>query len=93
MNIIDLNKPCQEAIQEEQEAIEQEYERESECINFEPFIGQCFLSEEEAYLFYHKYAKQHGFSVRKARFDKNKDGKIKRRKLKAFACYNRIKKN
>ena len=42
MNIIDLNKPCQEAIQEEQEAIEQEYEQESECINFEPFTGQFF---------------------------------------------------
>ncbi|XP_063949954.1 protein FAR1-RELATED SEQUENCE 11-like [Daucus carota subsp. sativus] len=84
MNIIDLNKPCQEAIQEEQEVIEQEYEQESECINFEPFTGQCFLSEEEAYLFYHKYAKQHGFSVRKTRFDKNKDGKIKRRD---FVCH------
>ncbi|KAL8125555.1 hypothetical protein AgCh_013006 [Apium graveolens] len=66
---IDLNKPCQEAIEEE--------EQESEDINFEPFIGQCFLSEEEAYLFYHKYAKQQDFSICKARFVHINQDKVK----------------
>ncbi|KAI5399192.1 hypothetical protein KIW84_064538 [Lathyrus oleraceus] len=32
--------------------------------NIVPFIGQIFLSEEEAF-FYKRYAYQHGFSVRK----------------------------
>ena len=31
----------------------------------EPFVGQCFLSEEEAFVFYVKYARKKGFSVRK----------------------------
>lgn len=74
-NNIDLNVPYEEVMEEEQQ---------SEDINFEPFVGQGFLSEEEAYLFYHKYAKQRGFSIRKARFDKNKDGKVKRRD---FVCH------
>ncbi|KAL8107726.1 hypothetical protein AgCh_024216 [Apium graveolens] len=82
-NNFDLNKSCEEAIEdEEQEASEEEQENEN--ISFEPFIGQYFLSEEEAYLFYHKYAKQYGFSICKARFDKNKDGVIKRRD---FVCH------
>ncbi|GKA39611.1 hypothetical protein Tco_0732162 [Tanacetum coccineum] len=29
----------------------------------EPFVGQCFLSEEEAFVFYVKYAIMKGFSV------------------------------
>ena len=40
---------------------------------FEPFIGQCFLSEEEAFKFYENYAKRSGFSIRKGRFV-NKNG-------------------
>ena len=45
-----------------------------------PFIGQCFLSQEEAFLFYQKYAKMNGFSVRYGRFVNNKKtGEKKRR--------------
>ncbi|KAG4959650.1 hypothetical protein JHK87_036283 [Glycine soja] len=33
--------------------------------NIVPFVGQIFLSEEEAFAFYKRYAYQHGFSVRK----------------------------
>ena len=45
---------------------------ENEDINsieneFEPFVGQCFLSEEEAFIFYN-YANQYGFTIRKCRF-------------------------
>ncbi|XP_074369739.1 protein FAR1-RELATED SEQUENCE 11-like [Apium graveolens] len=83
-NNIDLNKSCEEAIEDEEQEASEEEEQENENISFEPFIGQCFLSEEETYLFYHKYAKQYGFSIRKARFDKNKDGEIKRRD---FVCH------
>ncbi|KAJ8453179.1 hypothetical protein Cgig2_008063 [Carnegiea gigantea] len=46
--------------------------------NFEPFVGQTFLSEEEAL-----FARLHGFSVRKVRIGK-KDGKIVRRD---FFCH------
>ena len=40
---------------------------ENEDINsieneFEPFVGQCFLSEEEAFIFYN-YANQYGFTI------------------------------
>src|SRR4051812_36118038 len=38
--------------------------------NFVLFVGQIFLNEEEAYVFYKRYAYQHGFSVRKGRFIK-----------------------
>ncbi|RZB62629.1 Protein FAR1-RELATED SEQUENCE 11 [Glycine soja] len=38
--------------------------------NIVPFVGQIFLSEEEAFAFYKRYAYQHGFSVRKGRFIK-----------------------
>ncbi|PWA87446.1 protein FAR1-RELATED SEQUENCE 11 [Artemisia annua] len=46
----------------------------------EPFVGQCFLSEEEALVFYKKYARMKGFSVRKGRFE-NKNGVKKWRDL------------
>ena len=36
-------------------------------IEFEPFVGQCFLSEEEAFVFYKNYANQIGFTIRKGR--------------------------
>lgn len=49
---------------------------------FDPFIGQCFLSEEEAFIFYKNYAFRHGFSIRKARSLK-KNGELKRRD---FCC-------
>nr|GEW44659.1 protein FAR1-related sequence 11 [Tanacetum cinerariifolium] len=49
----------------------------------EPFVGQCFLSEEEAFVFYVNYARMKGFSVRKGRF-KNKNGMKKRCD---FFCY------
>ncbi|KAF7124416.1 hypothetical protein RHSIM_Rhsim12G0119700 [Rhododendron simsii] len=50
--------------------------------NFDPFIGQCFLSEEEAFIFYKKYACANGFSIRKDRTDK-KNGEVQRRD---FCC-------
>ena len=30
---------------------------------FEPFVGQCFLSEEEAFIFYKNYANRNGFTI------------------------------
>ena len=43
---------------------------ENEDINsieneFEPFVGQCFLSEEEVFIFYKNYANRYGFTIRK----------------------------
>ncbi|KAH7862138.1 hypothetical protein Vadar_000641 [Vaccinium darrowii] len=49
----------------------------------EPFVGQCFPSEEEAFIFYKTYANRHGFSIRKGRFV-NKNGEIARRD---FFCH------
>ncbi|PWA55515.1 Protein FAR1-RELATED SEQUENCE 11 [Artemisia annua] len=49
-----------------------------------PFIGQCFLSEEEAFAFYQKFAKHNGFSIRKGRFTNDKDGEMNRRD---FFCH------
>ncbi|XP_058218932.1 uncharacterized protein LOC131329669 isoform X3 [Rhododendron vialii] len=41
---------------------------------FDPFIGQCFLSEEEAFICYKQYASRNGFSIRKDRtFKKNEE--------------------
>ena len=51
--------------------------------NFKPFVGQTFLNEEEALVFYQKFARLHGFNVRKDRIEK-KDGKIVRRD---FFCH------
>ncbi|GAA0166043.1 hypothetical protein LIER_21291 [Lithospermum erythrorhizon] len=45
---------------------------------FEPFVGKCFLSEEETYVFYHQYAKQKGFSIRKGRFIIKNERKVRR---------------
>ena len=42
---------------------------------FESFVGQCFLSEEEAFIFYRNYANQNGFTIRKGRSEKKKKGK------------------
>ncbi|XVF11801.1 hypothetical protein REPUB_Repub08aG0059100 [Reevesia pubescens] len=52
-------------------------------MEFEPFVGQCFLSEEEAFAFYQNYAKRNGFSIRKGRTDK-KRGEVTRRD---FFCH------
>ena len=46
---------------------------ENEDINsieneFEPFVGQCFLSEEEVFIFYKNYANRYGFTIRKSCF-------------------------
>ncbi|KAL2925380.1 Protein FAR1-RELATED SEQUENCE 11, partial [Bienertia sinuspersici] len=49
----------------------------------EPFIGQTFESQEEAYLYYKNYAKQHGYVVRKDRSN-TKHGKPVRRD---FYCH------
>ncbi|CAL5191621.1 unnamed protein product [Lathyrus oleraceus] len=51
--------------------------------NIVPFVGQIFLSEEEAFIFYKRYAYQHGFSVRKGRFIKQ-NGIVSRRD---FFCH------
>ncbi|KAM7527895.1 hypothetical protein LguiB_031305 [Lonicera macranthoides] len=45
--------------------------------DIEPCVGQCFSSEEEAFIFYQKYANSHGFVVRRGRFI-NKNGEEKR---------------
>lgn len=44
---------------------------------FDPFIGQCFLSEEEAFVFFQKYAYRSGFCIRKTRTNK-KNGEVRR---------------
>ena len=49
----------------------------------ESFVGQTFLTEEEAWIFYHNYAHGNGFSITKDRTQK-KEGKIVRRD---FFCH------
>ena len=39
---------------------------------FEPFVGQCFPSEEEAFIFYRNYANQYGFIICKGYIEKKK---------------------
>ena len=39
---------------------------------FEPFVGQCFPSEKEAFIFYKNYANQYGFTIRKSCTEKKK---------------------
>ncbi|CAJ2635570.1 unnamed protein product [Trifolium pratense] len=51
--------------------------------NIIPFVGQIFLTEEEAFAFYKRYAYQHGFAIRKGRFVKQ-NGIISRRD---FFCH------
>ena len=42
----------------------EEYEDMSSIENeFEPFVGQCFLSKEKAFIFYKNYANQNGFTI------------------------------
>ena len=39
---------------------------------FEPFVGQCFFSEEEAFFFHKNYANQYSFTIRKGHTEKEK---------------------
>ena len=39
---------------------------------FEPFVGQCFPCEEEAFIFYKNYANWYGYTIRKCRIEKKK---------------------
>ncbi|GKC62989.1 protein FAR1-related sequence 11, partial [Tanacetum coccineum] len=79
----DLNKvpvPENMMIVEDEEIIVDEdscSEKENKC---EPFVGQCFLTEEDAFVFYKNYARMKGFSIRKGRSD-NKRGERKRRDI------------
>ncbi|KAK8573340.1 hypothetical protein V6N13_100142 [Hibiscus sabdariffa] len=60
----DLNEPLMEEENDEQDD--------------EPFIGQTFESEDEVFVFYNNYAKQHGFVVRKDRSDTRNGRTIRR---------------
>ncbi|KAL2896054.1 Protein FAR1-RELATED SEQUENCE 11 [Bienertia sinuspersici] len=51
--------------------------------DYEPFIGQTFESQEEAYVYYDNYAKRQGYVVRKDRSD-TKHGRTVRRD---FCCH------
>ena len=50
---------------------------------FESFVGQCFLSEEEAFIFYRNYANRYGFTIWKGCIEEKK-GEIARCD---FFCY------
>lgn len=55
IKMIDLNKPAidlNEPPSDDLDNITVERDEHSLENTFEPFIGQCFLSEEEAYKFY-----------------------------------------
>ena len=39
---------------------------------FEPFVGQCFPSEEKAFIFYKNYANRYGFTIWKGCTEKKK---------------------
>ena len=45
---------------------------------FEPFISQCFPSEEEAFICYKNYANRYGFTIRKGHTKEKKNGEIVR---------------
>ena len=51
----------------------EEYEDINSIENeFEPFVGRCFLSEEETFIFCRNYANQNGFTIQKGRSEKKK---------------------
>ena len=63
----------------------EEYEDINSIENeFESFVGQCFLSEEEVFIFYKNYANWNGFTIWKCRLEKKKKGEIGRRN---FFCH------
>ncbi|GKD02058.1 protein FAR1-related sequence 11 [Tanacetum coccineum] len=85
----DLNEiPMDEdvLIVQEADAIDDESHNENEYVG-EPFVGQCFLSEEEALAFYQKYARMGGFSVRKGRFENKKGENKGERKRRDVFCH------
>ena len=45
---------------------------------FEPFVSQCFPSEEEAFICYKNYANRYGFTIRKGHTEEKKKGEIVR---------------
>ncbi|XP_038981617.1 protein FAR1-RELATED SEQUENCE 5-like isoform X5 [Phoenix dactylifera] len=51
----------------------------------EPEVGMVFHSEDQAYLFYNRYAHRKGFSVRKGHLGRRKDGTVRNR---VFLCSN-----
>ncbi|XP_071708901.1 protein FAR1-RELATED SEQUENCE 11-like [Rutidosis leptorrhynchoides] len=84
--MIDLNElPLEEnSLDIEKEGCNIEEEGECKSLDLdEPLVGQCFLSEEEAFAFYQNYAKRNGFAIRKGRFV-NKNGEKSRRD---FFCH------
>jgi hypothetical protein len=72
LNNVPNNEPCDNSENEVIDLSNDEQETITIKNCFEPFIGQCFLSEEEAFGFYENYAKRSGFSIRKGRFLKKK---------------------
>ncbi|KAF8413901.1 hypothetical protein HHK36_001897 [Tetracentron sinense] len=48
-----------------------------------PELGQVFASEEEAYEFYNAYGRKEGFSIRKDKIERRRNGKVY---LRHFAC-------
>ena len=76
--MIGMNVPIDEM------GVIEEYEDINSIENeFEPFVGHCFLSEEEVFIFYKNYANWNGFTVRKSRSEK-KNGEIGRHN---FFCH------
>ena len=64
---------CNECPIDETGVIE-EYEDINSIENeFEPFVGQCFLSEEETFIFYKNYANRNGFTFRKGRSERKNE--------------------
>ncbi|GJW27570.1 protein FAR1-related sequence 11 [Tanacetum coccineum] len=74
----------------DEDVVDEEGQIEEENVD-EPFVGQCFLSEEEASIFYQKYAKISGFSVRKGRFENKKGENKGERKRRNFFCHRKGK--
>ena len=56
--------------------IEENEDIKSIEIEFEPFVGQCFPSEERAFIFYRDYVNRYGFTIRKGRTEKKKISKM-----------------
>ena len=45
---------------------------------FEPFVSQCFLNEEEAFIFYKNYANRYDFTIQKCRFVTKNEENVRR---------------